>query len=280
MLQKILKSGTKTPGPFIKKPSPITALVNQNQLLRKDPKFKYSPSYINDKAWYDQPHFTKKALPEKPTDIKGVDSAAYQLMNDKSAIKNFPVLSRNRFFTLRFVDLKNDLSLGRKSNIAYTFTNYAVALLNDPKLGNKFKSYKGAFKNLPFFQTQPQPMGTAVARSKYRKLVKRTLHDALHRLVPNQELDIAKVSGVYLFRFTAVPVTEIDMQEVKSEIEKAIKKLYLNANYSKQSDEATKGPKQTGLRTKLLQHARKENTLDAHKVPGFVPKLPYLFKYP
>lgn len=277
MFKSLLRNSKKTPAPFIRKPAEITRLVAPNSLIGTRPEIKYSPSYYTGDNWRCLPHITNQSLPKTHLDIRGVDSAAYLMLNRKTNLKTFPKLERNRYFSLKFVPLNHYLASARKSNIAYTFTNSQVELLNSPQLAALFKNYKGPYRSLPYFQTQPAPMATAFARTRFRKLVKRALHEALHKVVPNNERGVAKVSGVYMFKFLAVPTTVAEIQSVRDHIMKAVKKVYGDENYGKSLQVFVAAQTKSGDKKSLLNSVLRENTIDAHEVPGYIPKLPFLF---
>ncbi|RKP30421.1 hypothetical protein METBISCDRAFT_9282, partial [Metschnikowia bicuspidata] len=213
-------------------------------------------------------------LPKLPEDIKGVDTSVYIPLNRKIGLKSCPTLLQTRFFALKYLPLNYDLCAARKSNIAYTFTNFQVSVLNSQSLAKQFSSYKGKYRHLPFFLTQPSPMGTAVTRSNYRKLVKRLLHDALLQTVSDN--DVAKVSGVFVFRFQAVPTTEEEIQLVKNDLIRAVQKVYSDTAYQKSLQSFVHSQNSKAQLDGVRKNVQRENTIDAHKVPGYVPKLPYL----
>lgn len=275
MFQLFLRNNCKKQKPFIAKPLPIEVSVSANPLINNLPQFKYSPSYSSN-DWSSLPHITQKCLPKEPTDIKGVANDAYMMISKTVAKKNVPKLIQTRFFLLKFLPLSHYLCQARKSNIAYTFTNFPVNVLNSPELSANFKKYNGSYRNLDFFSTQPSPMGTAVARTKYRKFVKRELHKSLWKIVKNEEPDIARVSGVYCFKFYAVPTTEEELKSVSLDLRIAVKKVCIDKSYNQSLLKYLQLQENLGNNRNLLQSIQKENNIDAANVPGYVPKLPYL----
>lgn len=275
MIEKFLRSPIAAT-PYIRKPTPITNLVAPNPLIGLYPEIKYSPIYHTGGNWRSLPHITNQCLPTTHLDIKGVDSAAYVMLNRRTSLKTFPKLMQNRFFSLRYIPLNHFLASARKSNIAYTFTNSQVDILNSPQLASQFKTYKGSYKSLPYFQTLPAPMSTAFARTKYRKLVKKALHEALHTVVPNNEKGVARVSGVYMFKFSAVPTTKEEIQSIRDNLVKAITKVYGDETFRQSLQLSVGSLMKSGDKKTLLKSILRENTIDAHEVPGYIPKLPFL----
>lgn len=261
--------------PFVSKPSPITNLVSPNPLLKNKNEPVYAPSYFTGGNWKDLPHITQKSLPLKPTDIRGVDTLTYYQISRMIFSKSVPTLNKNRFFMLKFFPFDHHFSFSRKSNVAYTFSNRQVGLLNDRVLMDRFSKYKGKYKRLGFFNTQPLPLGTSVARTKYRKLVKRELHKSLWDVVPNVPQELAKVSGVFAFLFLAVPTVESELQKVSLEVRRAVETLYGNEEFNRSIREMVQ--RQTFPRIPLGTF-QLENHIDARKVPCYYPKLPYLKK--
>lgn len=234
-------------------------------------------AFTHNADWKSLPHITDKALPQKPTDIKGVDAAAYTHMQRKQLLRNIPVLMQNKFFVLKFVDALHHLSLVRKSNIAYTFSNFGTPVLNDKTLEAAFKKYKGKYRQLNFFQSLPLATDTATERILYRKRVKRGLFQALHKNLPHAAAgDIRKVSGIFLFRFVTCPATHEDYLVLERDLDLAVNKILTHkayvtnlANITDQQNKAFKNGKF------LKQDVTVENTLGAENVPGYFPKLPF-----
>lgn len=276
MIKHLLLTNASKRTPFVSNPSSITSLVSPNNLISILPNYEYSPSYFTRGNWRTLPHINQKTLPVDPTDIKGVDNVAYLMVNRAISNKSAPRVVQNRFFSLKFLPTTHYLSQARKSNVAYTFSNFRMSILNSPELGTCFSKYRGAFKNLDYFKTQPYPMGTAVARTKYRKFVKKELHKHLWGIVPNIESEIVKVSGIFCFRFSAVPTTREELQLVSNDIRKAVNKVYCdNIYFLSLQNFVSRQDNRSGLRS-LMQNVQKENCIDANKVPGFYPKLPFL----
>lgn len=277
MIKQLLSSNASKQIPNVSKPSSITALVSPNSLLNLRPKYEFSPSYFTGGNWRLLPHINQRILPAAPTDIKGVDTAAYFMISRAISHKSAPRVIQNRFFLLKFLPKSHYLSLARKSNVAYTFSNFRISILNSSDLEACFSKYKGSYRNLDYFKTQPHPMGSAVARTKYRKFVKRELHKHLWDVVPNLESEIVKVSGIFCFRFTAVPTTEEELQLVSNDIRKAVNKVYCDNIYHQNLQRYVRLQDDRGGSSSLTQNVQKENNIDANQVPGFYPKLPFLF---
>lgn len=202
-------------------------------------------------------------------------------MQRKQLLKNLPSLMQNKFFSLKFVGTDHHLCLVRKSNIAYTFTNFGTPVLNSQSLEKEFRDYKGKYRLLSFFQTSPLPSDTAAERIKYRRRVKTGLFEALHKNLPNVKIgDMKKVSGIYIFRFITCPATAEDFCVLRSDLEKAVSKVLTDKKYRNELSAITKKQNQ------IFRNGRNfwpevaiENTLGASKVPGFVPKLPFVTEW-
>lgn len=233
-----------------------------------------------NRDWRNEPHISNKSLPSKPIDIRGVDAAAYPHLQKKLLFRGIPVLVQNKFFSVKFVDSTHHLSLVRKSNIAYTFSNYGTPVLNDNSLAIAFKEYKGTYKNLEFFKSQPHGTDTACARIQYRKRVKRSLFEALHHEIPNSsDTEIRSVSGIFLFRFSTCPSTAEDFALVDKDLKAGIATILRNKQYKAKLQLVTKQQNKEFKNGKaLVKQVTMENTLGAKRVPGYYPKLPFILE--
>lgn len=222
------------------------------------------------------PHITNKALPQKPTDIKGVDHLVYSYREKARILRQMPLLVKNTFFRLWYFPYYHHLSRARKSNIAYTFSNRGGDPLNDGALYEAFKKYRGPYSRDKFFKTTPHPKDKAVDRVKYRRLVKQSLFQALHDIVPQNQLRVASVSGIWFFQFDASPCTEEDFVMVKKDILNAVRRVHSDPKLQKSLEsQLKKHNKQCNYGDQLLKNARFENTPGAKNVPGYYPKLPF-----
>ena len=223
------------------------------------------------------PSHIRNCLPEKPTDIKGVDQVIYKHVHRKQILKKLPTLLSSKFFTLKFFPDLHHVSLARKSNIAYTFTNRGGFNLNDPLLAKSLTEYKGKYKKLEFFQEKLCPLDTAVGRAKYRKFIKRSLFESLHRYVKSPK-DVDQVRGVFFFRFTIVPATENDKNQVMTDLDLALKVLLRpNLNYKLQLLNVVKEQNKAFRNGQMLvKEVKLYNTIGAKNVPGYYSKLPYI----
>lgn len=223
------------------------------------------------------PSHIRNCLPEKPTDIKGVDQVVYKHVHRKQILKKLPTLLSGKFFTLKFFPDLHHVSLARKSNIAYTFTNRGGYNLNDPLLAKSLIEYKGKYKKLAFFQEKLCPLDTAVGRAKYRKFVKRSLFESLHKYVKSPK-NLDQVRGVFFFRFTIVPATESDKQQVMTDLDLALNVLLKsNLSYKLQLMNVVKEQNKAFKNGQLLvKEVKMYNTIGAKNVPGYYSKLPYI----
>lgn len=261
-----------------KPPAPISRVDFQHQ--RDNLPFASVPQthHLEYDNWRDRPHISNKCLPQNPTDIRGIDANAYLHLQRKQLLGNLPILIQNKFFSLKFVDSLHHLSLVRKSKIAYTFSNYGTPVLNDKSLAIAFKDYKGPYRNLDFFKTQPHGTDTACARIQYRKLVKRSLFRALHRAIPDSNAaDIHCVSGIFLFRFTACPSTSEEFALVDRALDAGVATILRNKQFKSKLQLITKQQNKDFKNGRaLIKQVTIENTLGAKRVPGYFPKLPFI----
>lgn len=267
---------------FLSRPGHVTHVVETPPLpvvahIRPNPKLQFgTPRVYNPKVlgnWKTRPHIQEK-LPEQPTDIKGVDAAVYRHVDRKGILRKLPVLVQNDHFMLKFFPQQHHVSRYRKSNIAYTFTNYGGPVLNDENLKKDFAKYRGKYRSLEFFRSQPMPMGTAASRIIFRKRIKRELFATLHRLVPST--DVAKVSGIFFFRFRNVPTTTEEWDVVKRNLTKAVEKVLADKRYRAELNDITVS-QNNASDTRVLDHElKRENTIGAKRIAGYFPKLPYL----
>lgn len=223
------------------------------------------------------PAHIRNDLPQKPTDIKGVDQAVYKHINRKQMLKKMPTLWSNKFFTLKFFPELHHISLARKSNIAYTFTNRGGFNLNDPVLEKALGGYKGKYKKYTFFQENLCPLDTAVGRAKYRKFIKRSLFSSLHKYI-KEESELELVKGVFFFRFSIAPATDADKLQVMTDLDLAIKMLLNPGLDFKLKVLRTVKDQNKAFRNGevLVREISFYNTIGAKNVPGYYPKLPYL----
>lgn len=280
LLQKLLSQLTKTRVQVLcKPPDPIPSRLVELRALQK-PSF---PHYVEGayRSYYPTrysqwPHITNGELPKKPTDIKGVDHLVYFYKERPRIFKQVPLLVNNAFIRLRFFPYYHHLSRARKSNIAYTFSNRGGSPLNDEELYEAFKKYRGPYSRNMFFKTTPHPKDKAVDRVKFRRLVKRSLFDALHDVVPSKKLDVLKVSGIWFFQFDASPCTEDDFSIIKRDITAAVRRVYKDKKLQNTLEtQLKKHNKQYNNGDHLIKTASLENTPGAKNVPGYYPKLPF-----
>lgn len=188
--------------------------------------------------------------------------------------KKSPAVVRSKFFVLKFFPALHHLSLVRKSNIAYTFSNRGGSVLNDTALLAAFSKYKGKYRDILFFKTQPSPRDTAVGRTKFRKAVKRSLFSSLHKLAAN---DVALVLGIFFFKFDAMPATKEDYVNLQSDMDKAVAKITSDKTYISALNQSVKQQNRDFDNGKgLIKEARFETLLGASRVPGYYPKLPFI----
>lgn len=238
---------------------------NYKEFARRRYSKEYYPSYI------------RNILPENPTDIKGVDQAVYKHVHRKQILKKLPTLLSSKFFALKFFPELHHVSLARKSNIAYTFTNRGGFNLNDPLLAKSLTEYKGKYKKLAFFQEKLCPLDTAVGRAKYRKFIKRSLFQSLHKFVKTSR-DLDQVRGVFFFRFSIVPATESDKQQIMKDLDLALNILLKpDLKYNLQLLGVVKEQNKAFKNGQLLvKEVKMYNTIGAKNVPGYYPKLPFI----
>lgn len=283
--QKILSNSPK-PINLVTIKAPISQTkvpILQNQYIL-DKVGSYQADFRNYKEFgrtrYNEeypPSYTRNSLPLKPTDIKGVDQAVYKHVHRKQILKKLPSLLSSKFFTLKFFPELHHVSLARKSTIAYTFTNRGGFNLNDPLLAKSLTEYKGKYKKLAFFQEKLCPLDTAVGRAKYRKFIKRSLFQSLHKYVKTSR-DLNQVRGVFFFRFSIVPATESDKQQIMKDLDLALNTLLKSdLKYKLQLMGVVKEQNKAFKNGQLLaKEVKMYNTIGAKNVPGYYPKLPFI----
>ncbi|KAF3990233.1 hypothetical protein FT663_03277 [Candidozyma haemuli var. vulneris] len=280
-LQKLLSNALKTKSSQVicKAPEPIIPNDIEIRPLPKPAGFQYvEDGYLRYRpANYAKfSHITNKKLPKEPTDIKGVDHAAYSHIERKQMYKKTPTVVHNAFFRLKYYPYYHHLSLVRKSNIAYTFSNIGGFPLNDRQLYEGFKSYKGPYSRNQYFKTTPHPKDTAVARAKFRKAVKKALFNALHEIVPETPKDIELVSGIWFFKFDASPRTEEDYNLITKDLAIAVKKVYKDQQFREQINQLSHLHNRNGTDRRLIRDAHLEVRPGSSYVPGYYPKLPFI----
>lgn len=249
------------------KPNPN---INNMPFLRSDP--------ITNKPavpWQKLPHIRTDRLPEKAIDIKGTDTSAHQFFLRRPVFGKIPTLFTSKYFTLTFIPQIHVISSLRKSNVAYTFTNYGGPNFNSAELQKGLVAYRGEYRSLEFFKSVHSPMGTAVSRSNFRKLVKRALYKALHQVVPNEATEVEKIAGIFHFRFNRYPVPS-ERNAMREDVLDAVTKLYTNQAYQRSLLNIIKKQNQQYPNVRMLaRDIRPENMLGAKSMPGYFPKLPY-----
>lgn len=255
--------------------------VKPNPYINFMPKIKLHPVTKKPAVpWQKLPHVRTDKLPLNATDILGVDTAAHLIFPRKAVFGKIPVLFKSKFFVLTFIPHMHVISTLRKSNVAYTFTNYGCAMLNDQNLHDNFKKYRGKYQALLFFQEIHSPMGSAVARSKFRKYVKRALYMALHKAVPNTPESVDKISGIFHFKFLTYPTYDA-RAELKTDMRLAITKLYTDDKFQRSLASISRQQNSTFPNIwKLVRDVKTENIVGADTTPGYCPKLPFLDSRP
>ncbi|KAM9909120.1 hypothetical protein OXX69_005731 [Metschnikowia pulcherrima] len=253
------------------------AVVRPNPLINNMPRVKRDPVACRPPvSWQDLPHIRKDILPEKATDIRGIDSAGHQFFSRRPLFGKIPMLLSSKYFTVTFLPHTHTICSLRKSNIAYTFTNYGGPNLNDQSLQKNLTEYKGKYRALEYFKSVHSPMGTAVSRSKFRKLVKRALHRALHEVVPNTPGEVEIVSGIFHFRFNRYP-TSSERIALKKDVKSAVTKLYTNSKLRERLFGLARQQSRAYPNLRMLARDFKtENIAGARTTRGYFPKLPYL----
>lgn len=236
--------------------------------LFESPKFS-SASDFNSK--FTPPNFIRNdCLPEKPTDIRGIDQSGFSYLQ-RSRVNKIPVLSSSKFLLLRFFPESHFISSLRKSNIAFGNFNYPVNVLNDPVLEKALDAYKGPYRNNTFFSIKRNPLSSAVGRSTFRKLIKKGIFEAV------QGKTVERVRGFYFIQHYKVPVTEEDEEVVRNTIKQGINKLVKDDNLYNKLLSITKEQNKSAPRT-LRSMIRRSNTVAEDQLPLYYPKLPFFNK--
>ncbi|GEQ70907.1 hypothetical protein JCM33374_g4587 [Metschnikowia sp. JCM 33374] len=257
-----------TPPAVVVRPNPRI----KNMLIVKRNPFTERPIV----PWHKLPHIRSDKLPQKATDIRGIDAAGHQVFSRKQVFGKIPKLSASKYFSVTFIPANHVIGSLRKSNIAYTFTNYGGHNLNDQTLQKCFTEYRGKYKSLGFFKTIHSPMGTAVSRCKLRRLVKEALFKALHEVIPNTPTEVAKVAGIFHFKFQRYPAGR-EKQALRADINNAVVRLYTNTTLSSTLASVSKQSNRDYRNVRMLvRDIRPENAIGADSTPGYYPKLPFL----
>ena len=215
-------------------------------------------------------------LPSVPTDIRGVDAMVYMNIRKPRLTKDIPRVVSNLFFSLKFFPVEHHFSLFRKSNIAYTFTNKAGHKLNSKALEAVLNTYLGKYKSLNFFRENLQPLHTAFGRTRFRKLIKSSLHESLHKLV-KLEQDVSRVSGIFRFSFSLVPTTSNDRATIQNDLDKAVKTILSNQTFRKKLLLAVHSSNSNKQDIAYLRKGvTKFNSIGERNVPGYYPKFPFI----
>jgi len=240
-----------------------------------DCKYKNSSEFINENYTNSVPSYSQHGtLPQSPTEIKGLEAFIAGNIRQRQ-YRNTPNLVYTKYFLLKFFPKQHHLSLFRKSNIAYSFTNRSGFRLNDKKLDSSLTSYKGKYDKEPWFQTRMFPLETAFGRTRYRKLVKRLLFESLHKLVKTeQQIDL--VEGIFQFQFTVVPESETDILAARKAIEKGVRIVLTDKSFRKSLMNETKLANRSVLIPKLKKQIQLYNSVGETKRLGYFPKLPFL----
>lgn len=258
---------------LIKFPTTKTTPKVQLPPLVRPALFEY-PKFSNSDEFYiafKPPSFIKKdALPDKPTDIRGIDQSGFSYLH-RRIVNKIPVLSSCKFLLIRFFPDTHFISSLRKSNIAFGNFNHPVNVLNDPVLEKALANYNGPFKNDTFFSIKKNPLTSAVGRSTFRKLIKEGIFQAV------QGKDVERVRGFYFIQHYKMPVTEEDKQLVKDTIHQAVDKLMKDKKVYNKLLKITNEQNKSTPRT-LHSLARKSNTVGEDQLPLYHPKLPFLTK--
>lgn len=220
-------------------------------------------------------HALRQKLPRVPTDIKGVDQMVYRILNRKLVVKNVPQLIYGPYVHLRFYPESHVVSLARKSNVAYMFTNRGGFALNSKELETSFLNYNGKYKRNEFFQRKMMPLDTSVNRSKYRKFVKRCLFNSLHRHVQLLETQLPLVRGVFQFRLLVIPVSQKEKEKLAKEIDKVVESIVKGKN--KKISQVL--PPTSREVSAFMRELRLMDAPGAKNVPGYFPKYPFLKQF-
>lgn len=261
----------------------LSEKVLPNSFIENTQRFKRS--HITDytsffKMTYEnkyRPSRARNELPEVATDIKGIDLSAYRYI--WQSLKKMPVLFNCIFFRLVFIPDLHFLCLSRKSTVAYAFTNRGGYVLNDVNLENAWTKYNGEYKKASFFQVKLSPLDTAVGRSKFRKLLRRTLFQELKSQVKTNS-DFKKCKGIFFFQLLVVPKDENDKKQIRKNLSKAVKVLLSSKEFMENAQQVCVAQNKNKTTIKnLLKGIKKYNTYGATNVPGYYEKLPFIKNY-
>ncbi|KAK6462339.1 hypothetical protein DFJ63DRAFT_335669 [Scheffersomyces coipomensis] len=218
-----------------------------------------------------------RRLPQVPTDIKGVDPEAYFGLTFFKGMNQIPLLIDNDFFNLKFIPKQHFIAQYRKSNIAYTFQNHGGYKLNDPELEKSVNSYKGRYKANTFFMEKLTPFSTAFGRIRYRKLLKRLLFNAVKEVEDKNDPKALDLAGIYKFSFKRVPNTSEEIDRCQGDLLSSVDKILHHKQLQTKLIESYRDAKfKNGDLNNLRSKATLYNTVRPQRVPGFLPKYPFL----
>lgn len=235
----------------------------------------YHLKYKDHQSFYKlqepiKPNNSHGEIPLLPSYIKGVDEGAYLML---LTLYKFPTIAQGKFFALRFFPTQHYMSLFRKSNIAYTFSQKGGFKLNDAKLEKKFDQYRGKYHNHPFFARTIKPLDTAFNRHRYRWYVRGVLHDTIRDLVPQDQ--VHSVEGIFQFQFGVVPTCPEDRLEIRRLIKDGVLKVLNNKAYQRKLLSVCKQQNKPRLIKQLKQQVLATNKRDL-SVESVAKKLPFL----
>lgn len=212
-MSKFIKDASR-----IRHPERIISEVKAKQIdvTKTENKFvplKYkSPSEYYKK--YTKPRYHENTIPKDASEIKGIDSMAYKWFYKNKMQFTMPKIYKDPFIEVTLYPDYHFISGARKSNVAIASFNTAVPIQNDSEIEKGILQYKGQYKNNRFFQERRNPFDTAVGRSKFRKMFKQWLVDAI------QDKPIDKFRGVYFVKVYKIPESEQDKQIVSEGLKK------------------------------------------------------------
>lgn len=278
---RFLSSITK----FLKK-GPIPLIIDSSSPPQLTPELfgssefdAYRANFANYNEFYASleskiPSYTQNVLPTSPTDIKGVDSILYLHLRKPKIVKEIPRTVKNEFFSLTFFPANHHFSLFRKSYIAYTFTNKAGHKLNNKVLEASLDKYKGKYRSLGFFRENLLPLYTAFGRTRFRKFIKGSLYDSIHRVV-SLEKELEQVAGIFRFSFVLVPTTSKDRKIIQADMDKAIRTIISDQAYRKKLAIGVSSSNNKGDLNYLMRNITRYNSIGEQNLPGYIPKFPF-----
>lgn len=236
-------------------------------------KYESSKHFIQERYTNKEPNHTKpNTLPKTSIDIKGMDFNAYSY--GKSRIQKLPYLASTPLFLIRFVPSSHNLSMIRKSNVAYAFNYTKGYRLNSKSLHEDLVKYNGIYRKRDIFRTVLYPFERAFTRSRTRAFAKRCLYRAICDHVDSKHA--FRVSGIFYFAFKEPLVGKSKRTFLKDHINIAVKKLILDSKFQASLSQMVQFQNKALTKAYIRSKSKKNLLVNAESTLGYYPRLPFL----